>query len=186
MVGWAGWWLDWALWWMVELVDGWLSWLMVGWAGWWLDWAVRWLGWAGWWLVELVDCWIELVDGWLMVGWAGWAGTGEGRENGCPSEPFVPWFLIIGGSIIMCGLFCREILKRVRINDDIFNRLHFSQINFVYSIFYLFHKMDCYLYLIVYIFLLFNDGCKLPCTYFVYLLNYNLFNIFKKLKFYFY
>jgi hypothetical protein len=39
---------------------------------------------------------------------------GEGRENGCPSQPFVPWFLIIGGSIIMCGLFLREILKRVR------------------------------------------------------------------------
>jgi hypothetical protein len=38
--------------------------------------------------------------------------TGKGRKNGCPSEPFIPWFLIIGGSIIMCGLFCREILKR--------------------------------------------------------------------------
>ncbi len=62
---------------------------------------------------------------------------GEGRENGCPSQPFVPWFLIIGGSLIMCGLFCREILKRVGFfcNDDIWlllSFLHYRNCNDIY------------------------------------------------------
>jgi len=34
------------------------------------------------------------------------------QENGCPSARGMPMFNIIGGSIIMAGLFVREILKR--------------------------------------------------------------------------